>query len=49
MLLYCDGQMGTELLNILNTEDAFGTLPKCLKRLLTDIEEGLKNDRSNLA
>ena len=41
MLLYVDEIMASQLLDLLNTEDAFGTLPKSLKRLIKDIEEKL--------
>lgn len=41
MLIYLDDKTGKEILDILNTEDAFGTLPKCLKSVILDIEEGL--------
>lgn len=41
MLVYLDDDMANALLDLLNTEDAFGTLPKCLKRTIKDIEEKL--------
>lgn len=41
MLIYLDETMAKRLLDLLNTEDAFGTLPKCLKRVIKDIEEKL--------
>ena len=43
MLIYLDGTQGHKLLDLLNTEANFGTLPKCLKIIINDIEEGLKN------
>lgn len=43
MLIYLDEVSGKALLNLLNTEDAFGTLNKCLKRTIDDIEIGLAN------
>lgn len=42
MLIYLDEESGKEMLDILNTEDAFGALPKCLKPVILNIEEGLK-------
>ena len=41
MLVYLDDEMAIALLDLLNTEDAFGTLPKCLERTIKDLEEKL--------
>lgn len=43
MLINLNESQGIELMDILNTEDAFGTLPKDLKKTIKEIEEGLKN------
>ena len=43
MLIYLDAMQAKELLNILNTEDAFGALPKCLSNAIEEIEVGLEN------
>lgn len=42
MLIYLDDNQGKELLNLLNTEDAFGTLPKCLRKVIASIKTGLE-------
>lgn len=42
MLIYLDNNSGTELLNLLNTEDAFGTLAPCLKPVIAKVENGLE-------
>ena len=41
MLIYLDENMAKAMLDLLNTEDAFGTLAKCLKRTIKDIEDKL--------
>ena len=43
MLIYFDEQSGKALLELLNTEDAFGTLDRCLKRTIKDVKQGLKD------
>lgn len=42
MLIYLDDNQGKELLDLLNTEDAFGTLSKCLKQVIASIKTGLE-------
>ena len=51
MLINLNAIQAKELLNILNTEDAFGALPKCLGKTLMEIEGGLENyeNRSQIA
>lgn len=41
MLLYLDKESGQALLNLLNTEAAFGTLSRSLKPKINEIEIGL--------
>lgn len=41
MLIFLDDEMAKELLMILNNEDAFGQLPKCLNKTIEDIEDQL--------
>ena len=43
MLIYLDETTGKAMLDLLNTEAAFGTLAKCLYKTINDIEDGLKD------
>lgn len=43
MLLYLDDIQGKELLDLLITEQTFGTLSKSLYRTIDDVKEGLKD------
>lgn len=43
MLINLNKESGTALLDLLNTEDAFGTLNKSLKKVMNEIKEGLLN------
>lgn len=43
MLIYLDDTSGTALLDLLNTEAAFGTLNQSLIKIIKELEEGLKD------
>ena len=43
MLIHLDGRTGQAMLDLLNTEAAFGTLDKSLYKFIAEIENGLKD------